>query len=475
MKKILALSLTASCFLYGNVIDFQTSLQKTLENNKGLKAKKLEVEKAKYDLEEAKGYSYGSLVFNENISQTNNAGYVFGMKMASREATFGDFGFDQFLNPMGEALMKANSDSLTMADLQGMQSLLSVEPDAVNNPEDRRNYETKLTYKVPLFTGFKLTNAKKMAKLQILANEAKYNYDEKQLGLEVLKAYNGAVAAKEFIKATAKAKEATSSFVKFAQEMFKEGFITSIDVKQAMVYDMGVDAKMIEAKNQHELAISYLKFLTDDKSIEDVSSFHSVNVDSTQDNDSIDKRDDYAWMKYNTQTMKEKIDFDAFEKYPIVGAQVEYGYNDDSFGVLDMNDHDYYMAAIGIEYSLFDGSVTSAKEEKAKIEHRKTQYYLEYMEDGIKLEIEKNQLNLTAKQKILKQKQKALSLSDEVLVQAYEMYKNHLINMNNLLMQQANQQKASAEAIFAKYEESIAAAQLKLSKGESLQSQKDEK
>ena len=90
------------------------------------------------------------------------------------------------------------------------------------------------------------------------------------------------------------------------------------------------------------------------------------------------------------------------------------------------------------------------------------------MKDGIKLEVEKNILTLKAKEKVLNQKIKAQKLSDEVLEQSSQMYKNHLINMSNLLMQQANQQKASAETIMAKYEKSLAAAKLKISLGESL-------
>ena len=58
------------------------------------------------------------------------------------------------------------------------------------------------------------------------------------------------------------------------------------------------------------------------------------------------------------------------------------------------------------------------------------------------------------------------------LIQAEEMYKNHLITMNELLMQQANAQKAEAEAILSKYEETIAAAKLKLSIGKSLKDSK---
>ncbi len=449
MKKVLFL--LSPLLLFGYTVDFEKSLEKTVEMNKGLKAKKLTIEQSKEDLNIAQGYDYGSLVFNENISRTNHAGYVFGMKTGSREAQMKDFGFTA-IPPSGT--------------LVG-----DIAPDALNNPESRTNYETKVTYSIPLFTGFKLQNAKKMAKLQILAQTAKYNFDEKALGLEVLKAYNGAVAAKEFIKATSKAKEATSSFVEFAHELFNEGLVTSIDVKQAKVYDMGVDASMIESKNRYDLAISYLRFLTSDKDISDVAEFKNIenkitNIKQLQQK-AQENREDFSWMKYNTETLKAKIDLEKSENYPKIGAQMEYGYNDNQMNNID-SEHDYYMGAIALTYNIFDGFVNSSKKEKAKIEYKKTKYYYEYMKDGIKLEVEKNILTLDAKQKILNQKIKANNLSDEVLEQSQELYKNHLINMSNLLLQQANQQKANAEMILAKYEKSLAAGTLKVSLGESL-------
>jgi len=454
MKKILLC--LSPMLLFGYTIDFNESLLKTVEMNKGLKAKKLTINQSKEDLNIAESYDYGSLVFDENIVKTNNAGYSFGMKLSSREATFSDFGFADFL-----------SHSPSPMDA----SVLKVKPDDLNNPEARTNYETKLTYKLPLFTGYKLENAKKMAKLQVLAQTAKYNFDEKSLGLEVLKAYNGAVAAKEFIKATQKAKKATSSFVEFAHELYKEGLVTSIDVKQAKVYDMGVDASIIESQNRYDLAISYLKFLTSDENITDVGQFENIkniitNIKQLQQK-AHDNRDDFSWMKYNTLTMKAKIDMEKSEYYPTIGAQIEYGYNDNQINNIN-GDHDYYMGAIGLSYSLFDGFITTSKKEKAKIEYKKTKYYYEYMKDGIKLEVEKNILTLEAKEKILKQKIKANDLSSEVLEQSQELYKNHLINMSNLLLQQANQQKANAEMILAKYEKSLAAGRLRVSLGESL-------
>lgn len=438
-------------YLFGYTINFENSLLKTIEMNKALKVKKLNIKESQLNLDIAKGYDYGSLVFSENISRTNHAGYIFGMKMGAREAQMKDFGFTT-IPPAGTAIGDTT-------------------PDALNQADSRTNYETKLTYSVPLFTGNKIEHAKKMAKLQILAQSSTYQYDKKRLGLEVLKAYNGAVVAKEFIKASLKAKEATSSFVLFAHELFNEGLVTSIDLKQAKVYDMGVDAEIIKSKNRYELAIAYLRFLTSDKNISDVASFKNIENEIINIKElskkAYEKRDDLSSMKYNTQTMKLKIDMEKSDYFPKIGAQLEYGYNDDKFDNID-DKHDYYIGAIGLSYNLFDGFITTAKKQKAQIEYQKTKYYYDYMKDGIQLEIEKNILTLNAKKKILTQKIKANNLSSEVLEQSRELYKNHLINMTNLLLQQANQQKANAEMILAKFEKSLAAGNLKVSLGESL-------
>ena len=450
-KKLTLLFLPA--LLLGNTISFTEALNKTISNNKSLKAKKLSIEESKLDTKMAKGYNYGTLTFNENIARSNNALNVFGMKVMSREAQMSDFGFtnESFT---GINTMIANN-----------QEVGDIQPENLNNPEARTNYETKLTYTLPLFTGYKLSAAKDMSELQVKANIAKYKFDEKEMGLEVLKAYNGAVAAKHFILATKKAKKATKSFVYFASEMQKEGYVTSLDVKQAKVYDMKINSQLLESQNKYSLAIAYLQFLTSDDAITDVKDFASISVDDTLiSKNSYNNRDDYKWMQNNTKTMQKKIDFEKSASYPMIGSYLEYGFNDDQLNNID-KDKDYYVVALGIEYKIFDGFKTSSNIQKAKIQYAKTKHYLNYMKDGIKLQIKKASLTLQTKKSVLQEKIKAKSLAEEVLVQSKEMYENQLIKMSDLLMQQALTQKARAELIMAKYEKTIAAAKLKLALG----------
>lgn len=442
--------------LFGNLliaseIDFEEALQKTLTNNNELKAKKLDIDKSKIDLLNAQGYEFGNLALHENISKTNNALSTFGMKLGSRDAQMKDFGF----SVMPESGMRVGD----------------IRPYLLNYPEARTNYETKIIYELPIFTGYKLQSEKNMSILQIKANEAKYNFNKSQLSLDVLKAYNSAVASKYFIEATNKAKKTASSFVYLASEMLKEGLTTKIDLQQAEVYDMKIQSNIIEAKNQYSLAISYLKFLTNDNLITDVKDFkNTTSLDDKIEflqNLAIKNRQDLKWMEQNNKTAKTKIDFEKSENYPIIGAYFEYGYNDNKFNNLN-NNNDYYTVAIGLKYKIFDGLTTSSNIEKAKIDYAKTNYYLEDMKNRIKLDVEKAYLTKQVKTLIVEEKIKAQMLANDILEKSKEMYQNQLITMNELLMQSANEQKAQAETIMAKFELSIASSELQLLIGQEI-------
>ncbi len=456
MRKELLFLLTTSS-LFASQISFEEALLKTLDNNKELKAKKLDIDTSKANYRNARGYELGTLTFNENIANSNNAMNVFGMKLSAREATFGDFGFSDF-NP---ALMTP----------AGMPTLLATTPNDLNHADARTNFETKLTYELPIFTGYKLQSAKEMSKLQVKANEAKYNFDEKQLQIEVLKAYNGAVAAKYFITATNKIKETSKAFVYLATEMFKEGYATNIDIQQAEVFDMKINTMMLDSKNQYSLALAYLKFLTNDKEIDAVNEFKTIkpneeNLEVLQ-NLALSNRDDLKWMEQNTKTMATKIEFEKSATYPMIGSHLEYGYNGNQINNIN-GSKDYYTLAVGLEYKIFDGLTTASNIEKAKIDYAKTQHYLEYMKEGLKLGVEKAHLTSKTKAAVLEEKLKAQNLAADIVEKAKEMYKNQLMTMNDLLLQSANEQKAITDVIMAKYELTLALAELQLSIGNDL-------
>lgn len=450
MIKKIYLSFLISTLCYSQSINFNEVLQQALENSKDLKKQALNIDSIKQDYNIVDGINYGKLSISSEVSRTNHAGYVFNSKLSSREVTFRDFGFSQ------------------------MNEGMDIIPKDLNYPNDRTNINSYVSYDIPLFMGFKIENQKDILKLQEKANELLYNLDKKNLEFEILKAYNGAVVAKDFVKALEKAKQTVEFIYEGAKEFHKNGLVTKIDVNEAKVYQLNINSTLTEAKNNFNLSLAYLKYITSNENITDVENLENIyfdlkNFDELYNN-ALETRDEVKMQNITIEANKKNIDIQKGSYYPTVFSHLEYGVNDDRFTA--SKDKDYYIALVGISLTLFDSS-RSAYLEKSKIEHLKSTLDYEKLKDGIKLELEKAILDYKAKQEILKEKIEAKNLAFEVLNQANLQYKNRLISMTTLLSQEANFRKSESMLINAKYENSLALAKLNLVLGQNLN--KDEK
>ena len=444
------LSLLITSLTYAQSISFEEVLSLTLQNNKDLQQQKLNIESSNLNTKTIDSINYGKLSLTEEVSRTNHAGYVFNSKLSSREATFRDFGFSQ------------------------QNEGIDVEPTDLNYPEDRNNFNTKITYDIPLFTGFKLSNQKDILKLQEKANEIKLNLDKKELSFEVLKAYNSAVVAKDFIQALEKAKIAINQITKSANSFHEEGLTTKIDVNEAKVYELNINSQLIEAKNNFQLALAYLRFLSSDDSISDVQNLENMNLEIPNENllytQALENRDEIKMQDIQLHASKKNIDIANSAYYPSVYSHLEYGFNDDNLTLDD--EKDYYMALVGINLTLFDNT-RDIEKQKSKIEYAKASLNSEKLKDAIKLELQKTILNLETKEKILIEKIEAKNLAADVLEQSKLLYQNHLISMTTLLQQEANFRKNEALLIQARYEKSLAFAKINLALGKNIKEEKN--
>ncbi len=444
------LSLLLVSFAYAQSVSFDKILETTIKNSKDLQKQKLNIESSKLDIENIDAVSYGKFSLSEEISRTNHAGYVFNYKLSSREASFKDFGFSQ------------------------QSEGLNVQPKDLNYPEARNNFNTKLTYDIPLFTGFKLSNQKDILKLQKQANTIKYNLDVKELEFEVLKAYNSAVIAKDFVKALEKAKEAITFMKNGAIAFHKEGLVTKIDVNEAKVYESNINSQLLESKNNFQLALAYLSFLSSDESISDVEDLKNLYFKFPNEKElysqALENRDEVKMQNIQVNASKKNIDIAKAAYYPSVFSRLEYGYNDDTLTLSE--DKDYYMAMVGITITLFDNT-RSIEKQKSQIEYQKANLNEEKLKDAIKLELKKAMLNLETKEKILEEKIEAKNLASDILEQAKLQYKNQLISMTTLLQQEANYRKNEALLIQARYEKSLALASLNLVLGKNIKEGKN--
>lgn len=448
MKK-LSLFLIISKLAFAQTISFEEALNQTIENSKDLQKQKINIDIAKANSDFIDGLNFGKVSLNSDISRTNHSGYVFMGKLSSREATFRDFGFIE------------NTGNLNDIDIA---------PKDLNYPEAYTSINSYISYDLPLFTGFALYHQKGILKLQEKANEILYNLDKKTLEFEVLKAYNNAVLAKDFVKTMQKAKDTIGFIKNGAKEFHKNGLVTKIDVNEAELYFLNTNSNLIEAENNFKLSLAYLKFLTSNENISDVENLQNTYLEIKEFEDlykiALKNRDEITLQNISIEANNKNIKANQGSYYPSVFTHLEYGYNDDKFST--SKDKDYYMALLGISLTLFDGT-RSANLEKSRLEYLKAKLDFEKLQDGIKLEVQKAILDYKAKQEILKEKILASELASSVLNQAKLQYKNRLISMTTLLSQETNYRQSQTMLLNAKYENSLALARLNLVLGQNLQ------
>ena len=448
MKK-LCLFLIISKLAFAQTISFEEALNQTIENSKDLQKQKINIDIAKTNSDFIDGLNFGKVSLNSDISRTNHSGYVFMGKLSSREATFRDFGF---------------------IENTGNPNDIDIAPKDLNYPDSYTSINSYISYDLPLFTGFALYHQKGILKLQEKANEILYNLDKKTLEFEVLKAYNSAVLAKDFVKTMQKAKDTIGFIKNGAKEFHKNGLVTKIDVNEAELYFLNTNSNLIEAENNFKLSLAYLKFLTSNQNISDVENLQNTYLEIKEFEDlykiALKNRDEITLQNISIEANNKNIKANQGSYYPSVFTHLEYGYNDDKFST--SKDKDYYMALLGISLTLFDGT-RSANLEKSRLEYLKAKLDFEKLQDGIKLEVQKAILDYKAKQEILKEKILASELASSVLNQAKLQYKNRLISMTTLLSQETNYRQSQTMLLNAKYENSLALARLNLVLGQNLQ------
>ncbi|WP_294880935.1 TolC family protein, partial [Sulfurimonas sp. RIFOXYB12_FULL_35_9] len=122
-------------------LNLEQALEMLKSQNLEIKNASTEIDAALQDAKIASGNHYGKLDIIQDIVKSDDAGNVFGFKLSSREADFGDFGAKEFM----DNFLAGNPDYKTP-------------PHDLNYPDSRKYFQSKLNYEIPLFTGFKISS-----------------------------------------------------------------------------------------------------------------------------------------------------------------------------------------------------------------------------------------------------------------------------------------------------------------------------
>ncbi|MDM5264646.1 TolC family protein [Sulfurovum sp. XTW-4] len=421
MKKYLIFLLAWPLFAGLDNLDIDQAIAMLKNKNLELKISHFNEQMKAYETAAAKGNHYGKLDVSVSGMRSNDAGNVFGFKLQSREATFGDFGAQEFFENYN-----SGADPFTPP------------PQALNYPEARNHYQTKISYMLPLYTGGKLSEYGRITE----AMHRMSQWDTQKLINEKIfqtkKAFYDISLVENYIVNLSKIIQNISRLEVIVKSMGEEGYTQEIDLLEVQARKAEAESMYNQAKLNKDLAYQFLSFLLNTE----VSSIKKVNdmaplpkVEPAEvENHNIDIQKALLGLQISEMAVNvEKANY-----LPTVGAFGEYGSADDEMWN-EFRDKDAYTVGIQLKWNIFNGGIDAANLEKAKVNHLKVQNEVSLAKSGIALKVKKLQTEILSRNADVKSYQKQLRFARKVYENYRSRYQEGIVSISDVLMKQSKE------------------------------------
>lgn len=402
-------------------IDLEKAIEILKSKNLEIKSAQTDIEAALRDAKSVSGNHYGKLDFIQDFATSNDAGNVFGFKLSSREANFGDFGAKEFM----DNFMAGSPDYTTP-------------PHNLNYPEDRKYFQSKLKYEVPLFTGFKIssyeeimnsvTKIKKLEKSQVI-NEKIY---------ETRKSFYDMALLEDSISNLNVILKNINTLEAMTKEMIEVGYAKKVDLLEVKAKKGNVERLISQMESNKELLYHYISFLLNQKVTSVQTPSLEITMPSVSNSDVLNNNLDIQKANNGLAVKKSMIDAAQSSYYPMVGAFAEIATADDKF-LGDANDHKSYTLGARVTWNIFNGGIDDANIEKSRLEYIKTKMQVELANSGIELQTQKIKTEIESLNKDIESLKKELTLADEIYSNYEARYREKLSSMSDVIIKQSEQ------------------------------------
>ena len=410
-----------STLLFSNEsLSLDEALELLKSDNLEIKSAQLDVRSASADVDAVSGANWGKLEFVQDFARSNDAGNVFGFKLGSREASFGDFGFEDILNaPPGADLLK-------------------IQPHDLNYPDSRNYFQSKLKYEIPLFVGFKISSytevmesMKKISKLKkdALINEKVYEIKKSYYDMALLR------RSQELLNTIL---NNINTLENTTQAMIDVGYAKKVDILEVRAKKGNIQRVIHEIELNQKLLYHYLSFLLNQKITNISTPELQVSMPNFSDEDILQSNLDIKQASQGLEIRKSMISAEQSAYYPTLGAFGEVATADDTF-LGDAEDHSSYTVGARLTWNIFNGGSDSANVEKSRVEHLKMQNQLALAKSGISLKVKEIRTQIQTYNQDIVSLEKELELANEIYKNYEGRYKEKLSSMSDVIIKQSEQ------------------------------------
>ncbi|MCW8894957.1 MAG: TolC family protein [Sulfurimonas sp.] len=420
MKKIFNILLTifilnTSILAASSALSLDEAIEILKSNNLEIKSASLDVQNAKENIYTASGNHWGKLDFIQDFATSDDAGNVFGFKLASREATFNDFGFADFGTISNDT-----------------------PPQDLNYPDSRNFFQSKLKYEIPLFTGFKISSyvdvMKSMSKLKKL-EKSKVIHEKIY---ELRKSFYDMALLRESTLNLNIILQNINTLQNITQNMIEVGYAKKVDLLEVKAKKGNVERLISQMHSNQKLLYHYISFLLNQKITDIKTPSINVTMPLLSNEEILNSNLDIQRAASGLNVRKSMIDVSKSSYYPTLGAFAEVSTADDNF-LGDASDHASYTVGARLTWNIFNGGIDSANVEMSRLDFLKSKTQVALAKSGISLKVQKIRTEIETFDKDIESLEKELALADEIYKNYEGRYREKLSSMADVIIKQSEQ------------------------------------
>ncbi len=427
-------------------LDFRQAVDVALRQNPDLMGVQAQMAQARAGINQAEGAKMPKITVSAGVTRTNDALNAFGIKLSQRQATFNDFGANQFIGPQS----------------------LGVAPDNLNYPGSVNNFNTRIQAELPIYTGGKLQGYLQQARSMLMAAQAGDQAARQQIIYHALQAYDGVYTARAFKGVAGKALEASQSQVKTVDSLFKQGVVIKSDLLSAQVRQEDVKLQQDQAANMEAQAMDALHVVLGVPLNQPITLGPEVMV-------TLPEGDPNAWvgqamernpkiqaLQHQIAAAGGKIEVARADRYPQVGAMARFDTNDPNVGFESRS----YTVGAQLNWTIFDGGVTQNAVDQAVAKRMELQAKLQSEQNQLGMQVQDSYRKAIEAANQVKTRELAVKQSEEAARIVGKRYADGVGTLVEVQGAQAQLDKARADLIMAKQQVNMQRAALRLAIGD---------
>ncbi|GEM_PF-162939 len=439
-RAVLILSVSLPLFAGIENLSLAQAIGILKKENLELKVARFEAQMKALEVKSVEGMNYGKADLTVTGLRSNDAGNVFGFKLQSREANFGDFGADEFMNNFGLC---------QNGDMQACYDMYNKPPESLNNPKARNHFQTKLSYMLPVYTGGKLTQYGKITRalhrMSLLDSRKLLN----QKIFETKKAFYDISLIENYIYNLSRIMKNIRKLENVIVHMKKEGYAKETDLLEVQARMAEAESMYNQARLNRELAYQFLSFLLNKevssiKKVRDTAPMPKVTKAMLERNNL-----DIRKAKLGLAITEDNVALEKSRYLPEVGAFAEYGSADNTLWN-DFTDKDAYTVGMQVSWNIFNGGSDAAKLEQAKVQYLKTKSQVALARKGIALKAKKLKTEILSANADIRSYRKQYAFAKRVYQNYQARYKEGMVSISDVLIKQSKELEVLLKLLTAK-------------------------